>query len=212
MMNKTVFILTLVVLLAIPALGFCSEANLLLPNLKTVNILGVDGKDILTWGLLLCVAGLLFGFLQYSYIQKLPVHRSMREVSELIYATCKTYLITQGKFLIILELLIGTIISIYFGLLQHLGIVKVLVILACSMIGILGSYLVAWFGMRVNTMANGRTAFSSLRGNPYDAYHIPLKAGMSIGMMLISLELLVMLGILLFIKTHIPDRASSALP
>jgi len=199
MIRKIYWLLTLG-FLALPVLGFCNEVNLLLPNLKNVVIMGYDGKYLLTWGMLICVAGIIFGWLQYAYIKRLPVHKSMAEVSELIFQTCKTYLITQGKFLLVLEILIGTIIGIYFGLLQNLGIIKVLVILGCSFIGILGSYGVAWYGMRVNTLANSRTAFSSLRGKPYDAYHIPLKAGMSIGMMLISIELLIMLSILLFIK------------
>lgn len=199
-MNYKLFLFILFGALILPSMVYASEVDLLLPNLSDISIMGFDGRTILTWGILICFAGLVFGFMQYAYISKLPVHRTMKEVSELIYETCKTYLITQGKFLVVLEILIGTIIAVYFGFLQQLGILKVMVILGCSVVGILGSYLVAWYGMRVNTMANSRTAFSSLRGNPYDAYHIPLKAGMSIGMMLISLELLVMLLILLFIK------------
>ena len=123
----------------------------------------------------------------------MPVHGSMLEISELIYETCKTYLLQQGKFLLILEIFIGTIIAVYFGALQHLPATKVAIILLFSLIGIGGSYSVAWFGIRVNTFANSRTAFASLRGKPYPCYAIPLKAGMSIGMMLISVELLLML-------------------
>ena len=143
--------------------------------------------------------GLLFGLVIYAQLKNLPVHASMREVSELIYETCKTYLIQQGKFLLILELFIGAIIAFYFGVLQHFTALKVSVILLFSLIGIAGSYGVAWFGIRVNTFANSRTAFASLRGKPFPCYAIPLKAGMSIGMMLISVELLLMLVILLFV-------------
>jgi hypothetical protein len=132
-------------------------------------------------------------------LPNLPVHRSMREVSELIYETCKTYLVTQGKFLALLEIFIAVIIVLYFGLLSGLGAMRVLIILLFSVIGILGSYSVAWFGIRVNTYANSRTAFASLEGRPYPVYAIPLRSGMSVGMMLISVELLIMLFILLFI-------------
>jgi len=136
-------------------------------------------------------------------LKNLPVHSSMREISELIYETCKTYLQTQGKFLMILEVFIGTAIIFYFGLLQHLEAFRVFVILIFSVIGILGSYSVAWFGIRVNTFANSRTAFASLRGKPYPCYFIPLEAGMSIGMLLISVELFLMLCILLFIPGNL---------
>ena len=129
----------------------------------------------------------------------MAVHESMRAVSELIYETCKTYLITQGKFILILEFFIGIVIALYFGVLQHFSIDKVAIILLFSLIGIAGSYGVAWFGIRVNTFANSRTAFAALRGKPYPCYAIPLSAGMSIGMLLISVELVLMLGILLFI-------------
>ena len=129
----------------------------------------------------------------YSQLKNLPVHESMLEISELIYETCKTYLMQQGKFLLILELFIGVIIVVYFWLLQHFPALKVAIILVFSLVGIAGSYGVAWFGIRVNTFANSRTAFASLRGKPYPCYAIPLKAGMSIGMMLISVELLLML-------------------
>jgi K(+)-stimulated pyrophosphate-energized sodium pump len=145
------------------------------------------------------VAGLAFGMVIYTRLKNLPVHRSMLEVSELIYETCKTYLITQGKFILILEIFIGVIMVFYFGVLQHFEAVKVFVILLFSLIGIAGSYGVAWFGIRVNTFANSRAAFAGLKGQPYPIYAIPLQAGMSIGMLLISVELLLMLCILLFI-------------
>jgi K(+)-stimulated pyrophosphate-energized sodium pump len=175
------------------------EANLVLPDLGSVTFLGINGHTLLMFGLIVCALGLAFGLSIYSQLKNMPVHGSMLEISELIYETCKTYLLQQGKFLLILELFIGTIIAAYFGALQHLPATKVAIILLFSLIGIGGSYGVAWFGIRVNTFANSRTAFASLRGKPYPCYAIPLKAGMSIGMMLISVELLLMLFILLFI-------------
>jgi K(+)-stimulated pyrophosphate-energized sodium pump len=176
------------------------EANLVLPDLSQVTFLGgIDGHTLLYAGLAVSMFGLLFGLVIYNQLRNMPVHPSMREISELIYETCKTYLVQQGKFLLILEAFIGVIIAVYFGLLQHFTAVKVVTILLFSLIGIAGSYGVAWFGIRVNTFANSRTAFASLRGKPFPCYAIPLKAGMSIGMMLISVELLLMLIILLFI-------------
>ncbi|HNX00444.1 MAG TPA: sodium/proton-translocating pyrophosphatase, partial [Candidatus Cloacimonadota bacterium] len=195
----TLRLFLLLICLSIPIFAFASETDLLLPDLSTVQFLGMDGHTLLTYGLLLCVLGLVFGFAQYAGIRKLPVHKSMKEVSELIYTTCKTYLVTQGKFLILLEILIGIIIILYFGILKHLPALHVIIILASSVIGILGSFSVAWYGMRVNTFANSRSAFASLKGKPYPTYEIPIRAGMSVGMMLISVELLVMLCILLFI-------------
>ena len=143
--------------------------------------------------------GLVFGLVIYQRLKNLPVHSSMLEISELIYETCKTYLLTQGRFLMILEVFIGAAIVFYFGFLLHFDFFRVVVILIFSLIGICGSYSVAWFGIRVNTFANSRTAFASLRGKPYPCYDIPLQAGMSIGMLLISVELFLMLCILLFI-------------
>jgi K(+)-stimulated pyrophosphate-energized sodium pump len=183
-----------------PARHAGGEANLVLPDLGQVTFLGgIDGHTLLLAGLLVSGLGLLFGLTIYRQLKHLPVHQSMREISELIYETCKTYLIQQGKFLLVLEVFIGVIIAFYFGALQHFSALKVLIILLFSVIGIAGSYGVAWFGIRVNTFANSRTAFASLRGRPFPCYAIPLKAGMSIGMMLISVELLLMLVILLFI-------------
>jgi K(+)-stimulated pyrophosphate-energized sodium pump len=176
------------------------EANLRLPDLADVTFFGgIDGHRLLMGGILVCLLGLGFGLAIYMNLKKLPVHRAMREISELIYETCKTYLITQGKFILILEIFIGIIIILYFGVLQGMEPARVVIILAFSLIGIGGSYGVAWFGIRVNTFANSRTAFASLEGRPFPLYAIPLKAGMSIGMMLISVELLIMLCILLFI-------------
>jgi K(+)-stimulated pyrophosphate-energized sodium pump len=175
------------------------EAALKLPDLSSVSFLGVNGHRLLMIGLLFCVFGLGFGMRIYMRLKSLPVHRAMREISELIYETCKTYLITQGKFLMLLWVFIATIIAVYFGVLRHFEVSRVLIILAFSLVGIGGSYGVAWFGIRVNTFANSRTAFASLPGKPYPVYQIPLEAGMSIGMMLISVELLIMLFILLFV-------------
>ncbi len=175
------------------------EASLKIPDLGQVEFLGIAGRHLLMGGLVVCVLGLVFGLVIYSQLKNLPVHESMREISELIYETCKTYLVTQGKFILLLEVFIGIIIVLYFGFLVHFEAIKVFIILCFSLIGIAGSYGVAWFGIRINTFANSRTAFASLRGRPYPVYAIPLKAGMSIGMALISVELFMMLCILLFI-------------
>src|ERR1700676_2892830 len=175
------------------------EANLKLPDLSSVDFLGIDGHKLLLFGILFCVFGLAFGLWIYQRLKNLPVHRSMREISELIYETCKTYLITQGKFILLLETFIAVVIVLYFGVLLHMDAFRVFIILLFSILGIAGSYSVAWFGIRVNTFANSRTAFASLRGKPYPIYKIPLDSGMSIGMMLISVELLMMLFILLFV-------------
>jgi K(+)-stimulated pyrophosphate-energized sodium pump len=175
------------------------EANLRIPDLSQVTFHGIAGHTLLLTGLLFCALGMLFGLVIYGQLKRLPVHEAMREISELIYETCKTYLIQQGKFLLVLELFIGLVILLYFGALRHFGATKVIIILLFSLLGIAGSYSVAWFGIRVNTFANSRTAFASLRGRPYPCYAIPMKAGMSIGMLLISVELVMMLGILLFI-------------
>ena len=174
------------------------EVNITLPDLAQGNFLGVNGHQLLLFGLIVCIAGLLFGLATYRQVSRLPVHRSMADVSELIYETCKTYLIQQGKLLLVLELFIGTVIVLYFAL-TGLSVFKILVILLFSLIGMGGSYGVAWYGIRINTLANSRTAFASLRGKAFPVYEIPLHAGMSVGMMLISVELLFMLAILLFI-------------
>jgi K(+)-stimulated pyrophosphate-energized sodium pump len=180
------------------------EASLKLPDLSQVTFVGgMDGHKLLMIGLLFCVFGLLFGLAIYTKLKNLPVHTAMLEISELIYETCKTYLFTQGKFILLLWAFIAVIIAVYFGWLspvpgKSIG-VTLPIILMFSLVGIAGSYGVAWFGIRVNTFANSRTAFAGLRGKPYPISHIPLEAGMSIGMMLISVELLIMLFILLFI-------------
>jgi K(+)-stimulated pyrophosphate-energized sodium pump len=176
------------------------EASLKLPSLSTVSFLGgISGSSLLMGGMVVSFLGFIFGLIIYVRLRNMPVHDSMREVSELIYETCKTYLATQGKFLVLLECLIAVIIIFYFGLLQGFEAYKVAIILLFSVIGISGSFSVAAFGMRVNTFANSRTAFAALKGKAFPCYEIPLEAGMSIGMLLVSVELLIMLFILLFI-------------
>ena len=182
-----------------PAAHSGGEANLVLPDLGQVDFQGINGRTLLMGGLGVCVLGLVFGLVIFTQLRNLPVHRSMLEISELIYETCKTYLITQGKFILLLEVFIGVIMLFYFGALQHFAPMKVAIILLFSLVGIAGSYGVAWFGIRVNTFANSRAAFAGLAGKPYPIYAIPLSAGMSIGMLLISVELFIMLCILLFI-------------
>jgi K(+)-stimulated pyrophosphate-energized sodium pump len=198
----------LLVLLAAPALVAQEghrpggEVNLLLPDLNQGDFLGFTGHQILLSGLVVCVLGLLFGLASYRRVKGLPVHRSMADISGLIYETCKAYLVQQGKFLLILLAFIGSVIVVYF-VLTGLALPKILVILLFSLIGMAGSYGVAWFGIRINTLANSRTAFSSLAGKAFPVYEIPLRAGMSVGMMLISVELLFMLCILLFIPGEV---------
>jgi K(+)-stimulated pyrophosphate-energized sodium pump len=193
-----------------PVLAVASEVNLVLPDLATQSFLGIDGKLLLMLGMVVAALGLVFGLVQYWQLKNLPVHKSMLEISELIYETCKTYLLTQGKFILGLEVLIGSVMIWYFGFLSHAEgeaaqvptALRVLIILGFSLVGIAGSFGVAWFGIRVNTFANSRAAFASLRGKPFPTYDIPLKAGMSIGMMLISTELLLMLAILVFVPGY----------
>ena len=186
-----------------PAVHRGGEAALVVPDLSVVSFAGINGHALLMSGLLVSALGLLFGLMTFTQLKNLPVHEAMREVSELIYETCKTYLVTQGRFIMVLWVFIAVIISAYYGWLNPIegkSVATTLpIILIFSLIGIAGSYGVAWFGIRVNTFANSRTAFASLRGKPFPAYAIPLRAGMSIGMLLISVELLLMLMILLFI-------------
>ncbi len=175
------------------------EMDLELPNFASVQFIGMSGRTLLFLGLIVCALGLVFGLVIFNQLKNMAVHKSMLEISELIYETCKTYLLQQGKFILVLEVFIGAIMVVYFGFLQHMPFVKVLAIVAFSLVGIAGSTGVAWFGIRVNTFANSRTAFAALRGKPFPTYAIPLKAGMSIGMLLISTELLLMLLILLVV-------------
>ncbi len=187
----------LFLLMATPAFAG-GEADLVIPPLEKT-FMGMTGHQLLLVGLVICVLGIVFGLVQYAQIRNLPVHKSMLEISELIYETCKTYLMTQIKFIAVLWAFIAVIMVWYFKFMAHMGWGKVAVILAFSVVGILGSVAVAWFGIRINTFANSRTAFASLGGKPFPTMHIPLKAGMSIGMLLISVELVLMLAILLFI-------------
>jgi K(+)-stimulated pyrophosphate-energized sodium pump len=175
------------------------EANLVLPDLSQAQFMGIDGRTLLLYGLIVVVGGLAFGLFIYRDLKGQPVHASMAEIGDLIYETCKTYLLQQGKFLLILELFIAAIIVFYYGFMQQFEPIRVVVILLFSLVGIAGSFGVAWYGIRINTFANSRTAFASLRGKPFPVYALPLKAGMSIGMMLISVELLIMLFIVLFV-------------
>jgi K(+)-stimulated pyrophosphate-energized sodium pump len=138
------------------SLAHASEADLIVPNLASGMFMGVDGRSLLIWGIGICILGFVFGIVQFTKIMNMPVHKSMKDISELIFQTCKTYLITQGKFLLVLELIVGIVMVAYFGGLRHLEAAKVIMILICSLIGIAGSYGVAWFGMLINTMANSR--------------------------------------------------------
>ncbi len=183
------------------------EANLVLPRVGGETFMGIPGDQLLYAGLVVSALGMVFGLVIFAQLKKMPVHKSMLDVSELIYATCKAYLIQQGKFLMVLWAFIAVAVGWYFGWLipnpeggAGMSAGKVALILGFSLVGIAGSYGVAWFGIRVNTFANSRTAFAALRGKPFPCYSIPLKAGMSIGMALISVELLIMLGILLFVE------------
>src|SRR5207302_788146 len=199
----SLILLSAVAAFAQPAESVGGEASLRVPDLSSVQFLGVSGHRLLLVGILFCLFGLLFGLAIYTKLKNLPVHRAMRQISELIYGTCKTYLVTQGKFLMLLWVFIAVVIILYFGMLSPVPgksiAVTLPIILLFSLIGIGGSYGVAWFGIRVNTFANSRAAFASLRGKPFAIYAIPLRAGMSIGMLLISVELFLMLCILLFI-------------
>jgi len=189
---------------AFAATGHTSEVDLVLPNLGDASLIsflgGMSGSALLSYGLLVCLGGLIFGAVIYRQIRDLPVHRTMAEVSELIYETCKTYMFTQGKFLLILQACTAVLMIGYFYFVQHLPVSDVLLILAFSLVGIAGSFAVAWFGIRINTLANSRTAFASLAAKPFPVYAIPMKSGISIGMLLISTELLIMLCILLFVS------------
>ena len=201
MIKKFTSLMALLFMMAVgvsPALA--SEADLVVPSIKTIN---PHSYMLLLIGLGISIIGLVFGLVEFLKIRKLDVHKAMDSVGNTIFETCKTYLVQQGKFLFVLEVLIGLCIAFYFGFLQKMGIAGVLTILAWSVIGILGSYAVAWFGIRMNTLANSRTAFASLKGNPLNILNIPLKAGMSIGVLLVSVELIMMLLILLFIPGNI---------
>ncbi len=179
--------------------SMASEANLVVPNLSQ----HPASYNLLLIGIGICIAGLVYGLIEYVGVKNKPAHKSMLEIGNLIFETCKTYLIQQGKFLLILELFIAACIGFYFGYLQQMKVYEVATILAMSVVGILGSYSIAWFGIRMNTLANARTAFASLKGEPYQILGLPLRTGMSIGLLLVSVELLIMLSILLFIPGHL---------
>ena len=191
-------------LLLLPAFIFASEADLTLPNFGDVTFFNgaLTAKALLLWGSIIVILGLLFGLFQAMRIQKFPVHKAMANVANTIYTTCKTYLLQQGKFLLILFAIIGAIIIFYFGVLSGKTAPQVLLILLWTVLGILGSYAVAWFGIRINTYANCRTSFASLRGKPWDVVSIPLQSGMSVGLLLITIELVMMLIILLFVPAE----------
>ncbi|MBF0216924.1 MAG: sodium-translocating pyrophosphatase [Candidatus Omnitrophica bacterium] len=179
--------------------AFAGEADLIIPDMSSVKFFNITGHNLLFWGLFICVLGFVFGIVQFMQVKKIRTHSSMKEISELIFETCKTYLIEQGKFILLLECIIGLVIIGYYGGLKHFEPFKVFIVLMASLLGISGSYFVAWFGMRINTMANSASAFASLEGKPFPVFDIPLKAGMSIGMLLVSVELFIMLCVLLFI-------------
>jgi K(+)-stimulated pyrophosphate-energized sodium pump len=186
-----------------------SEADIRIPDLGRVGfrIAGTDatigGMTLMYIGLLICVVGAIFGLLQYKQTAALPVHERMRNVSNIIWETCKTYLAQQGRFLITLWILIAACMLYYFLALQHTPFGSVIVILLSSVLGILGSYGVAWFGIRINTQANSRAAFSSLRGNSLDTLNISLRSGMSVGLLLVSVELFFMICILAFLPASL---------
>lgn len=197
-------VLSSLALLLFPAFIFASEADLTLPNFSDVTFFNgsVTAKALLLWGSIIVILGLIFGLFQALRIKKFPVHTSMRNVANTIYTTCKTYLLQQGKFLLILFAIIGAIIIFYFGVLSGKSVPQVLLILLWTILGICGSYAVAWFGIRINTYANCRTSFASLRGKPWDVVSLPLQSGMSVGLLLITIELIMMLIILLFIPAE----------
>ncbi len=184
-----------------------SEFDLPLPDLHAVTFAGLGGISgwwLLLVGLLICVGGFTFGLLSYMKLKNLPVHQSMKDVSELIYETCKAYLLQQGKFLLLLFAFIGSVIFVYFGFLNTSGgWGRVVIVLLFAIIGMGGSYAIAWYGIRLNTFANSRTSFASLKGKPYDVYNIPMRSGMSVGMVLISTELIMMLLIMMFLPADI---------
>lgn len=188
-----------------------AELNIVLPDLTNTTVKaeffgGISGYNLLLGGLVVCALGMAFGFAIYGHLKRLPVHSSMLEISELIYEVCKTYLLRQGKFLLLLWAFVAVAMVAYFKLLMNVVWGDMALIIMFSLIGIAGSYGVAWFGIRVNTFANSRAAFASLRGKPWPCYDIPLKAGMSIGMALISVELFIMLCILLFLDPSVAGK------
>jgi K(+)-stimulated pyrophosphate-energized sodium pump len=199
---KKLFILFSV--LTLPLLTFASEADIILPNLRNISFFNgyLSGWELLFWGSLIVFLGLFYGMSQFIKIRRYPVHKSMKKVADTIYATCKTYLLQQGRFLFLLFIIVGVIIAFYFGVLNAKSLGAVSLILLWTVLGILGSYIVAWFGIRINTLANCRTSFASLQGKPWKIVSLPLKSGMSVGLLLITIELIMMLFILLFVPSE----------
>ncbi len=198
MTNSVKYIITAILMLSLTAVPtYAGEANLIVPKIEG------DNFNLLLTGICVSILGLIWGLIAYAQIKGIKAHKCMIEIGNTIFETCKTYLVQQGKFLIVLEILIAICIAYYFGFLQEMSVKNVVIILAASVIGILGSYGVAWFGIRMNTLANARTSFTALRNKPLDILNIPLKAGMSIGVLLVSVELIVMLSILLFVPGHL---------
>src|SRR5208337_4158924 len=194
------FLLSGIILLLIVGTAFAGEADIKLPDLTTISFLGgsLSGMMILNVGLVICVIGMIFGIIQYVQTKNLPAHKAMLDVSQTIWETCKTYLFQQGKFLIALWVLIAICMGYYFGVLEGKAVSDIIIILICSILGILGSYTVAWFGIRINTVANSRAAFASLSGKPLNIVNICLRSGMSVGLLLVSIELFFM--IMAFLK------------
>ena len=204
--KKLPWILAIICLFGLAGNAFASDADIQIPDLTTVKFSGlggVSGISLMYFGIIMCAIGAVFGLVQYMQTKALPVHESMGKVSNTIWETCKTYLIQQGKFLSILWVLIAACIFFYFAVLEKQPIGNVIVILMASILGILGSYGVAWFGIRINTTANSRTAFSALKGNPFGTLGIPLRSGMSVGLLLVCVELFFMICILIFLPKNL---------
>jgi K(+)-stimulated pyrophosphate-energized sodium pump len=199
------FLLSTFMFLLMAGAAFAGEADIKLPDVLSVSFLGgsLTGAAILNFGLIVCAIGMIFGIMQYVQTKNLPAHKAMLDVSQTIWETCKTYLFQQGKFLIALWILIAICIAYYFGVLEAKAVSDVIIILICSIVGILGSYTVAWFGIRINTVANSRAAFASLSGKPLNIVNICLRSGMSVGLLLVSIELFFMIIILAYIPKEL---------
>jgi K(+)-stimulated pyrophosphate-energized sodium pump len=199
------FLLSSLMFLLMAGAAFAGEADIKLPDVLQVSFLGgaLSGAIILNVGLLICAIGMIFGIIQYVQTKNLPAHKAMLDVSQTIWETCKTYLFQQGKFLIALWILIAICMVYYFGVLQGKAVSDIIIILVCSILGILGSYSVAWFGIRINTVANSRAAFASLSGDPLNIVNICLRSGMSVGLLLVSIELFFMIIILAYIPKEL---------
>ncbi len=196
-------ILLAAIMFGIAPQAFGSEADIVVPDLGIQTFFGMSGYTLLMIGIVVCFLGMLFGWFAFARLKGLPVHKAMAEISELIYETCKTYLLTQGRFILILWAFIAVIMVVYFGWLRPVGAANLVIIILFSLVGIAGSYVVAWFGIRINTFANSRTAFASLTGKAFPTYAIPLRAGISVGTLLISIELIIMLAILLWVPGNL---------